>query len=424
MVGLKLVTKGDGIGYLKRLVIGFIAVVILSAIVTYPATTFAATVNPAPVPKVSFTFDDGYANALTKAAPTLAKYGIKGTNYVITDCVGKATTICVDGSTGYMSWAQINSLKNTYGWEIGSHTRTHPLLTGLTAAQVEDELATSKSALASYGINATAFAAPYGDYNPAVLSAAAKHYTSLRGFADVGYNTWPNSDYLIRTQQLHGGVTVATVKGWVDQAIANKQWLVLTFHDIKDRASTRPDYYEYSNSKLDQIAAYVKLKNVATPTVSQGIVSGTNIYSDGGFTAGLGNWTTDSPTNVVADAFGNGDYSGVVNAVKLTATTKNIHLFAPKTAIDPLGNYIFKTFLSVKQLTSGEVAFYIDEYDASGNWISGQYKGAERSVWTESFNFSYQPTSVNVASAGLQIIVTANSNIVAYIDNARLIKTN
>jgi hypothetical protein len=56
-----------------------------------------------------------------------------------------------------MTWAQVTALQNTYGWEVGSHTVTHPLLASadvdmgqpavLTAAQVDAELSQSKSAL-------------------------------------------------------------------------------------------------------------------------------------------------------------------------------------------------------------------------------------------------------------------------------------
>ena len=149
----------------------------------------AATNNPTPTAKVSFTFDDGLASAYTQAAPTLAKYGLTGTNYVITNCVGMTTTpnTCrADTNRPYMSWAQVQALQNTYGWEIGSHTVDHKCLASnakqdpgdcqastLTTAQVDTELANSKSALASHGIAATDFAPPYGDYNTSVMAEIA-----------------------------------------------------------------------------------------------------------------------------------------------------------------------------------------------------------------------------------------------------------
>jgi hypothetical protein len=71
------------------------------------------------------------------------------------------------------------------------------------------------------------------------------------------------------------------------------------------------------------------------------------------------------------------------------------------------------------QRTSGEVGFYIDEYDANGNWISGQYKGGVRAAGKGDFPFQYQPTSSGVQKARVQVILSANSGIVAYVDDAK-----
>ncbi|MBX4197509.1 polysaccharide deacetylase family protein, partial [Candidatus Saccharibacteria bacterium] len=81
-----------------------------------------------PTAKVSFTFDDALTSAVTQAAPTLAKYGFTGVDFVPTSCVGSTGTCGAEPAASYMTWAQISQLKNTYGWEIASHTVTHPLL--------------------------------------------------------------------------------------------------------------------------------------------------------------------------------------------------------------------------------------------------------------------------------------------------------
>jgi peptidoglycan/xylan/chitin deacetylase (PgdA/CDA1 family) len=403
-----------------------------------PLQAHALVYNPTPASKVSFTFDDGYASALSQAAPTLNKYGIPGTDYVITKCVGMATapnTCRANTDATYMTWAQITSLQNSYKWEIGSHTATHPYMATfdatdgqpapITAAQVTSELTTSKSDLAAHGINATDYASPYGDYNMSVLAQISKYYASQRGFGDTGYNSWPNSDYLIRVQQVQGGVSVAQVKAYVDSAIANKQWLVLVFHDIKTKASNKADDYEYSTSNLDQVAAYVKSKQTAgliTPTtVNQALVtSDTNLMANPSFNNGIADgWTTNAPASVTKDTATNGSYPDPTNSIKMVASATNEHLFSPKIAVSPYNTYGLKTFLNVQKLTSGEVNFYIDEYDANGNWISGQNKASERSAFVEQMNFSYKPTSAAVATASLQISVAANSGITAYLDNSQ-----
>jgi peptidoglycan/xylan/chitin deacetylase (PgdA/CDA1 family) len=398
-----------------------------------PMRTYAATTNPAPAAKVSFTFDDGYASAYSQAAPTLAKYGFSGTDYVITGLVGKrgmrSNQNVIDNRT-YMTWSEVKQLQSTYKWEIGSHTVTHPYLAStdpveqpnpLTPAQITQEIVNSKTALAAQGINATAFAPPYGDYNMPVLAEIAKNYGSMRGFADTGYNTWPNNEYLLRVQQVQAGVSVATVKGYIDAAIQNKQWLILVFHEIKTNPSVDPDDYEYKTSDLDQIAAYVKLKNMPVVNPSSAMAtSDTNLLPNSSFNNGVADgWTTDTPAAVTKDTANNGSYPDATNAIKFVAGSTESHLFSPKTTVDPNTTYLLKNFLNVQKLTSGELGFYIDEYDSFGNWISGQYKTAERSVFVENLNFTYKPSSANVSKASLQVFATANSGITAYLDNTQ-----
>lgn len=396
-----------------------------------PLQAFAAVSPTVPNAKISFTFDDGLNSAVTQAAPTLQKYGFTGTDYVISGCVGMTTapnTCHANTDATYMTWAQISQLKNTYGWEIGSHTATHPYLASsdasdgqpkkLTTAQVIQELTKSKADLAANGITATDFASPYGDYNQAVLAEIAKVYASNRGFADTGYNAFPNNDYIIRDQQVQAGVSVTTVKSYIDQAIANKQWLVLTFHDIKTNASTNPDDYEYKTSDLDLIAQYVKSKSLPVVNVSDGIVNGTNLLPNSTFDSGIaGGWTTDSPTGIVKNTANHGSYPSPTNSVSMTATTKNTHLFSPNVSVDSANTYVLKSFINLDKLTTGSMGYYIDELDANGNWISGQYKLSVSFAWPQTVGFEYKPTSANVKQARLQVILPANSKAHAYVDN-------
>ena len=393
--------------------------------------------NPTATAKISFTFDDGFASVATQARPTLAKYGLTGTSYVTTKCIGMTTvpnTCRADNDVRYMSWSQVKQLKDA-GWEIGSHTQTHPYLASsdasdgqpnlLTPAQVTQELRGSKADLAAQGITANAFASPYGDYSPATLSEIAKYYTSHRGFADQANNSWPYNDYLINNMPVHAGVTVAQVKAKIDAAIANKHWLVLTLHEIRVSPSTNPDDYQYSTGNLDKIAAYVKSKQssgLITPVnISQGIVtSDTNLLPNSTFDNGVGEgWTTDAAANVTKDTANNGSLPSSANSIKFTSQASNSHLFSPHVTIDSNTTYLLKNYIKVNAINSGELGFYIDEYDGSGNWVSGQYKNGERSVFVEEFNFTYKPTSASVKKARLQVITSANSGITAYLDNAQ-----
>jgi peptidoglycan/xylan/chitin deacetylase (PgdA/CDA1 family) len=417
--------------------------VTVNNIVTQPPVITVPTTPPTntsltPGGRVSFTFDDGLASTYTQAAPTLAKYGLTGTVYVTTNCIGMTTvpnTCRANTDTPYMSWDQVATLQNS-GWEIGSHTSTHPYLATsdasdgqpnvLTPTQVTQELIQSKATLAAHGINATDFASPYGDYNMTVLAEIAKYYASQRGFADQNNNDWPAyNDYIVNDYHVEGTATVAQVQAKIDEAIANGRWLVLTFHDIKPTASTDPDDYEWSTAKLDQLAAYVKAKQTAgtlSPiNVNQGLItSDTNLLQNASFNDGLtGGWSTDSPSSITLDTGTHGSYPDPKNSIKLTSVPVGEgHLFSPRVNVTPGTTYIVKSFLNVQTIASGSVGFYIDEYDTNGNWISGQYKKAEPSVYVETMSFGYTPSSANVKSASLQIIV-GGLGINAYIDNVQ-----
>ena len=416
-----------------------VAVGAMSCALVLPAGAVGSVENHEPSAMVSFTFDDGLLSSLTEAAPTLQRHGLTGTNYVIPTCVGMTTvpnSCRANSEAPYMTWAQVKQLESQYGWEIGSHGFDHQCLASkgddcqarqLTAAQVEAQMADSRSALAAQGITATAFAPPYGDYNQTVMAKVAKYYTSMRGFRDAGQNPWPFSDYLLTNVPVQQGIdTVASLKGKVDEAIADRTWVVFTFHGMATTPSSDPDDYQFGTAELDALAAYVETKvaagEVKSVNVSDGLVTGAqNKLPNPSFNAGITEgWWTDAPATITADAGGNGSHPDPKRSVKLVSGATESHLFSPQVPVTPGTNYLYKTFLNVAKLTSGEVAFYVDEYDADGTWVSGQYRKRENSMWVEELNFTYTPSSTNVASASLQVIV-AGKGITAYLDNVEML---
>ena len=106
--------------------------------------------------------------------------------------------------------------------------------------------------------------------------------------------------------------------------------------------------------------------------------------------------------------------------MKLVSGTASGHLFSPKVPVTPATNYMFKAFLNVAAISSGEVGFYVDEYNSAGQWISGQFRKRENTKWVESMNFTYTPSSTSVASASLQVYVTG-TGITAYVDNVQML---
>lgn len=119
-------------------------------------------------PSVILTFDDGYADNYTTVFPLLKKYNAKATIFMVSGQVDKE---------GYLTADQLREMADSGYVLIGSHTVTHRALPDLPAEEVQRELADSQQALAELlGREVTAFAYPYGAWDPAVALKAARYY--------------------------------------------------------------------------------------------------------------------------------------------------------------------------------------------------------------------------------------------------------
>jgi peptidoglycan/xylan/chitin deacetylase (PgdA/CDA1 family) len=98
---------------------------------------------------VALTFDDGYADNAVNAAPILAQYGFSATCFVVSERIGSHNTWDADllgGRKPLMNAAQLKTWIDA-GFEVGSHTCTHPDLTTLPRDAVTEELVSSRQAL-------------------------------------------------------------------------------------------------------------------------------------------------------------------------------------------------------------------------------------------------------------------------------------
>lgn len=183
------------------------------------------TIVPLNRPIVSLTFDDFFNSMYDTVYPMFKQNGFAGTIYLTTKDLGAPDT---------MSPEKLREMHD-YGFEIGAHTVTHAHLPFLTPQEVDYELGKSKSDIEAFsGIVAKSFATPYGEYNDAIKNQIKTYFNSHRS-VDVGYNTKDNYDrFNIRAMSATNITTPETVLGWVDDAIRDKAWLVIVYHDIVD----------------------------------------------------------------------------------------------------------------------------------------------------------------------------------------------
>jgi peptidoglycan/xylan/chitin deacetylase (PgdA/CDA1 family) len=149
-----------------------------------PMTLSAALAEGAPRKALALTFDDAYASILLKGLPVLAELGAPATVFVPTDAAAEAAPMRwselaqwsggeYESELRCMSWDQLRELSRQ-GWEIGSHTCSHPRLTEIGSERAEGELSRSRAACEEEIQRAcTSFAYPFGDYDEAVIGLVA-----------------------------------------------------------------------------------------------------------------------------------------------------------------------------------------------------------------------------------------------------------
>jgi peptidoglycan/xylan/chitin deacetylase (PgdA/CDA1 family) len=118
------------------------------------ATVREAIEGPPAERTVAVTFDDAYRSVLELARPILERLGMPASVYVPTAWPGRGEPMTWpgidewlggphEGELACMSWDELRGLADL-GWEVGSHTRSHPRLPELEDAELDAELAGSR----------------------------------------------------------------------------------------------------------------------------------------------------------------------------------------------------------------------------------------------------------------------------------------
>jgi peptidoglycan/xylan/chitin deacetylase (PgdA/CDA1 family) len=209
---------------------------------------------------ITFAFDDGLLSQYQNAVPILNAAGFKAGFYIITN---QPTS----GDSNSMTWAQIKNL-NAQGFEIGGHTRTHAALTTLSSSQLNSEVSGSYQDLVAQGITPKAFVYPLGDVNVSVEAAVkSAGYQVARG-SYYGLNGTVSDRYNLYDIRIDQSTSLATIQQYIDQAKADKRWLVLEIHDVLPSGG---DEYAVTTSYFQSLVNYVKQSGIQVSTLSGGM---------------------------------------------------------------------------------------------------------------------------------------------------------
>lgn len=124
-------------------------------------------------PCFHLSFDDGLRNNYTNAAPILRRLGIPAIFFVTSEFVSTG----IDGARRYRErlgydhvfevagWDELRQMHD-WGFDIGSHTRTHPKLAALSGKQLRSEIVGSKRNIEEQlGADCKYIAWPFGTYS-------------------------------------------------------------------------------------------------------------------------------------------------------------------------------------------------------------------------------------------------------------------
>ena len=152
----------------------------------YQATTVRRAIADPPAERtLAVTFDDAYRSVLDVARPILDRLGMPASVYVPTAWPERREPMAWPGIDRWlggphehelrcMTWAELRALADA-GWDVGSHTRSHPRLPDLADDELDTELAGSRADCeAGLGRPCDSLAYPYGAVDERVVEAAGR----------------------------------------------------------------------------------------------------------------------------------------------------------------------------------------------------------------------------------------------------------
>jgi peptidoglycan/xylan/chitin deacetylase (PgdA/CDA1 family) len=278
--------------------------------VTFHLGGLATMAEPAvawPSGVVSLAFDDGFISQFTTAKPYMDRYGFRGTAYVIAETLWNHAAY-----PNYLDLASSQQLEWDSGWEIATHAYSaanHNA--GYTSIGQEAALADAQAAkdyLRSNGFKSPElFAYPLGNYDSGILAntrrlfGAARTISSYGGYPDE--TVVPADLTRLRSMPVSTLNSLASVEAAVDRAYANKEWLILLFHDIQASASGN---LQFSTANFQALMDYINTKGIPVRPVSEVLKpsassSGTAIDSSASDIQSVGTQSAGS-TGLAADA--------------------------------------------------------------------------------------------------------------------------
>lgn len=164
----------------------------------------------------SVTFDDGYRDALTRAAPILIQNQVPFTVFVTRDYVRS-------GNPLYLSETELQELADLPGVTIGSHGCSHAKLRQCNDTQLEQELRDSKSYLEDVLQRlVTIISYPHGSVDARVRDAALESGYTLGACSHFGCNDAATDPMLVNRTDIW---SIDNISDFQSKLAGNWDWV-------------------------------------------------------------------------------------------------------------------------------------------------------------------------------------------------------
>ncbi len=156
---------------------------------------------------VVITFDDGFQETFDYACPVLKRLRFTATFFLVTKLMGK-TNEWMPQHRGIrlplMRWTDARWLL-AEGFEVGSHTATHPVLPEINPAAARQEIEESKRELEDQlGMAIRFFAYPYGRLDRTVQDLVRESGYAAACSTRAGFNGVEVDRFVLRRLDIHG----------------------------------------------------------------------------------------------------------------------------------------------------------------------------------------------------------------------------
>lgn len=206
----------------------------------------SANLTQSSLPKycVVLTFDDGFRNFVTAAAPLLAERRMPATVFIITDRASddldeeKSGAWTPEDDKKHLTWDEARELSATQQIEFGSHTCSHSGLLTLSQENIQRELLYSHNELvAQLSIDLPALSYPKGQYSKLLAEDARKLGYACAVTSDRGPNELDHDLFTLGRTLIGDNDNIAS---FAVRVSGLRWWLVTLRAPFQNRPAEKP----------------------------------------------------------------------------------------------------------------------------------------------------------------------------------------